>query len=176
MSCSHCSRCLSDNLHDVGSGGDVGEVPVLSLQLLRQPGGGNESSYQPSEHNVHERSRHERYVRWRQSHHPHADVLLLCSRSPWRRTAARYRWNQLFCVSPGHYPSSPRVPATRGRSTQQNVYRYEWVVCVKFGGPRSNGPREIHKKNLKTVPIRVPKHKTYGETCGRRTWMWAFSY
>lgn len=49
----HCSRCLSDNLHDVGSGGDVGEVPVLSLQLLGQPGGGNESGYHPSKQNLH---------------------------------------------------------------------------------------------------------------------------
>lgn len=53
MPCLHCSRCFSDNLHDVGSGGDVGEVPVLSLQLLGQPGGGNESGYHPSKQNLH---------------------------------------------------------------------------------------------------------------------------
>lgn len=34
-----CSRRLRDDLHDIGSGRDVGEVAVLSLQLFGKPGG-----------------------------------------------------------------------------------------------------------------------------------------
>lgn len=43
------------------------------------------------------------------------------------------------------------APSTKGRAIHQNERPDGGVMCVKFGGPRLNGCREIPKK-LKSVP------------------------